>query len=119
MLTEVACFALFDRSAYAWQKARQWSASPREFVKRGGFVLMACLALHDKNAPDKLFLGFLPLIEKQAPRDEVDTSVYEEVIRPISDIIETHSLSVLPQEVQGMLYFLTYLLKCFFVIIPL
>jgi 3-methyladenine DNA glycosylase AlkD len=38
-------------------------------VKRGGFVLMACLALHDKKAPDKPFLGFLPLIEKGA-RDE-------------------------------------------------
>jgi 3-methyladenine DNA glycosylase AlkD len=40
--------------------------SPREFVKRGGFVLMACLALHDKAAPDKRFLAMLPLIEKGA-----------------------------------------------------
>jgi 3-methyladenine DNA glycosylase AlkD len=32
-------------------------------------VLMACLALHDKAAPDKSFLAFLPLIEKGA-RDE-------------------------------------------------
>ncbi len=30
---------------------------------------MACLALHDKAAPDKNFLAFLPLIEKGA-RDE-------------------------------------------------
>lgn len=30
---------------------------------------MACLALHDKAAPDKRFLAFLPLIEKGA-RDE-------------------------------------------------
>jgi 3-methyladenine DNA glycosylase AlkD len=66
---DTACFALFDRSPYAWDKARQWSASPRELVKRGGFVLMACLALHDKKAPDKPFLGFLRLIEKGA-RDE-------------------------------------------------
>ena len=66
---DTACFALFDRSPLAWDKARQWSASPREFVKRGGFVLMACLALHDKGAADKPFLDFLPLIEKGA-RDE-------------------------------------------------
>jgi 3-methyladenine DNA glycosylase AlkD len=66
---DTACFALFDRSPHAWDKARQWSASPREFVKRGGFVLMACLALHHKQAPDKPFLDFLKLIEKGA-RDE-------------------------------------------------
>ena len=63
---DTVCFKLFDRSPYAWEKARQWSASPREFVKRGGFVLMACLALHDKTAADKRFLAFLGLIEKGA-----------------------------------------------------
>ena len=66
---DTVCFKLFDRSPFAWEKARQWAASPREFVKRGGFALMACLALHDKAAPDKNFLAFLPLIEKGA-RDE-------------------------------------------------
>jgi 3-methyladenine DNA glycosylase AlkD len=30
---------------------------------------MACLALHDKEAPDKKFLAFLPVIERGA-RDE-------------------------------------------------
>jgi 3-methyladenine DNA glycosylase AlkD len=66
---DTVCFKLFDRSPFAWEKARQWAASPREFVKRGAFALMACLALHDKAAPDKNFLAFLPLIEKGA-RDE-------------------------------------------------
>jgi 3-methyladenine DNA glycosylase AlkD len=66
---DTVCFHLFDRTPFAWEKARQWAASPREFVKRAGFVLMACLALHDKAAPDKSFLAFLPLIEKGA-RDE-------------------------------------------------
>ncbi len=66
---DTVCFKLFDRTPFAWEKARQWSASPREFVKRAGFVLMACLALHDKAAPDKRFLALLPLIEKGA-RDE-------------------------------------------------
>ncbi len=63
---DTVCFHLFDRTPFAWEKARQWSASPREFVKRAGFVLMACLALHDKTAPDAKFLPFLPMIEKGA-----------------------------------------------------
>jgi len=63
---DTVCFHLFDRTAFAWEKARRWSTSPRELVKRGGFVLMACLALHDKAAPDKSFRAFLPLIEKGA-----------------------------------------------------
>ena len=66
---DTVCFKLFDRTPLAWQAAPRWAASPREFVKRGGFVLMACLAAHDKAAPDKGFLAFLPLIEKGA-RDE-------------------------------------------------
>jgi 3-methyladenine DNA glycosylase AlkD len=63
---DTVCFKLFDRTSFAWDKARQWAKSPRELVKRGGFVLMACLALHDKTAPDRSFLAFLPEIEKGA-----------------------------------------------------
>ena len=63
---DTVCFKLFDRTPFAWEKARQWSASPRELVRRGGFVLMACLAHHDKTAPDKSFLALLPVIEKGA-----------------------------------------------------
>ena len=63
---DTVCFKLWDRTPFAWEKARQWTKAPREFVKRGGFVLMACLALHDKGAPDADFLAFLPLIEKGA-----------------------------------------------------
>jgi len=66
---DTVCFQLFDRTPFAWEKARQWAASPREFVRRAGFVLMACLALHDKTASDRPFLAFLPLIERGA-RDE-------------------------------------------------
>ena len=66
---DTVCFKLFDRSPFAWEKARQWAKSPRELVKRGGFVLMACLALHDKAAPDRSFLELLPLIEKGARDD--------------------------------------------------
>jgi 3-methyladenine DNA glycosylase AlkD len=66
---DTVCFHLFDRTPFAWAKARQWTASPREFVKRAAFALMASLALHDKAAPDNAFVPFLRLIEKGA-RDE-------------------------------------------------
>jgi 3-methyladenine DNA glycosylase AlkD len=64
-----ACWHLFERTPLAWEKARQWAGSPREFVKRAGFALMAGLALHDRVAPDARFLAFLPLVERGA-RDE-------------------------------------------------
>lgn len=60
------CFHLFDRSPLAWEKARAWAASPREFVKRAGFALMASLAAHHRTAPDERFLELLPLIEEGA-----------------------------------------------------
>jgi 3-methyladenine DNA glycosylase AlkD len=63
---DTVCFHLFDRTPFAWETARQWSASSRLFVKRAAFALMASLALHDKAAPGERFLAFLPLIEKGA-----------------------------------------------------
>ena len=60
------CFALWDRSPHAWKKAKQWTRRTAEFEKRAGFVLMACLAAHDKTATDAAFLEFLPLIEAGA-----------------------------------------------------
>ena len=63
---DTVCFNLFDRSPHAWDAAPRWAASPREFVRRGGFVLMACLALHDKQAADRRFLPFLELLERGA-----------------------------------------------------
>ena len=63
---DTVCFKLFDQVPFAFEKAPRWAKSPREFVRRGGFVLMACLALHDKAAPDASFLPFLPLVEKGA-----------------------------------------------------
>jgi len=64
--TDTACFTLFDRSPHAWKKARQWVQRKPEFEKRAGFVLMACLAAHDKAAKDAAFMAFLPLIETGA-----------------------------------------------------
>ncbi|MBI4299078.1 MAG: DNA alkylation repair protein [Chloroflexi bacterium] len=56
------CNNLFYKTSFAYQKALEWSSRSEEFVKRAGFVLMACLAVHDKRAADERFLGFLSLI---------------------------------------------------------
>lgn len=63
---DTVCFTLWDRSPLAWPKATQWVKRKPEFERRAGFVLMACLAAHDKTAPDAKFLPFLRLIEKGA-----------------------------------------------------
>jgi 3-methyladenine DNA glycosylase AlkD len=63
---DTACLQLFDRSPLAWGRVRPWAASPREFVRRGAFALMASLALHDKATADARFEALLPLIEKGA-----------------------------------------------------
>lgn len=68
-IVDTVCFKLWDRSPHAWRKAGQWTTRKPEFEKRAGFVLMACLAAHDKSAKDDSFLKFLPLIEKGATDD--------------------------------------------------
>ena len=63
---DTVCFKLWDRTPHAWAKATKWAKAPDELVRRAGFVLMACLAGHDKDAGDAKFRPFLPLIEKYA-----------------------------------------------------
>ena len=65
-ICDTACFHLFDRTGFAWDKARLWVKSPKEFIKRAGFALMASLVAHDKTAGDSQFLALLPLIEQGA-----------------------------------------------------
>jgi 3-methyladenine DNA glycosylase AlkD len=56
------CGNLFDKTPFAVAKANEWCNREEEYEKRAGFVLMAELAVHDKNAKDQVFLDFLPLI---------------------------------------------------------
>ena len=60
------CSNLFDKTEFAWKKASEWSIRKEEFVKRAGFVLMACLSVHDKKADDEKFVSFLPLIKRES-----------------------------------------------------
>jgi 3-methyladenine DNA glycosylase AlkD len=66
---DTACFVLFDRSPHAWTMVPKWVKQKGEFQKRAGFVLIACLAAHDKTATDAAFLKCLPIIEKGASDD--------------------------------------------------
>ena len=53
---------LFWKSPIAFKKAIEWSRKEKEFEKRAGFALMACLAWKDKEATDKQFEQFIPAI---------------------------------------------------------
>jgi 3-methyladenine DNA glycosylase AlkD len=58
------CGNLWDKTPFAYRKAREWSRRPEEFVKRAAFSLMAALAAHDKTASDDAFVKFLPIIKR-------------------------------------------------------
>ena len=63
------CMNLFDKTPMAWEKAIEWTNREKELEKRAGFALMACLAWHDKESPDKKFLVLLPAIKREADDD--------------------------------------------------
>ena len=64
-ICDQCCNNLFYKTSYAYEKARQWCTSKKEYVKRAGFTLIAVLAVHDKQASDDQFLNFFPLIKQQ------------------------------------------------------
>ena len=68
-LCDQCCGNLFDRTPFAHGKALEWSGRDEEFVKRAGFALMAWAAVHDRTADDRVFLEFLPIVEREADDD--------------------------------------------------
>ena len=68
-ICDTVCFKLFDRTPYAFDKIRQWANLTGEFAKRASFALLASVALHDKQADDKLFVETLALIEQASVDD--------------------------------------------------
>ncbi len=62
-------WVLFDKTSFAFRKTLEWSRRNEEFVKRGGFALIAALAVHDKRVEDGKFLRLFPAI-KAASTDE-------------------------------------------------
>jgi len=65
-ICDQACTSLFDLTPLAWKKILQWSKHQKEFVKRGAFSLIAGLAVHDKNANDKMFEKLFPIIIRES-----------------------------------------------------
>jgi len=66
---DTATFVLWDRTPHAWAKVNEWSSRKEEFVKRAAFAMLASLTVHDKQAPDALYLKGLKLIEREATDD--------------------------------------------------
>lgn len=65
-VVDTVCFSLFDRTPLAWSRIEPWSQRSDEFEKRAAFALLACLALHDKGAPDDALRKCLPIVEAGA-----------------------------------------------------
>ena len=57
---------LFDKTPFAYDKVREWSAAGDEWVKRAAFAMAAALAVQDKKAPDEHFLAILELVRREA-----------------------------------------------------
>jgi len=60
------CGSVFWKVIFINKKIFELSRKKPEFVKRTAFALMACLAARDKDANDKDFLAFFPLIKKES-----------------------------------------------------
>ncbi|OPY21965.1 MAG: DNA alkylation repair enzyme [Methanomethylovorans sp. PtaU1.Bin093] len=65
-ICDQCCMNLFEDMPCAYDKAAEWSHREEEFVKRAGFVLMARLAVSDKEASDERFIAFFPIIKEGA-----------------------------------------------------
>jgi 3-methyladenine DNA glycosylase AlkD len=65
-LTDQVTTSLLDLTPLAWDLAAEWADRPEEYVRRGGFALMAGLAVHDKTSDDARFVTLLPVIERRA-----------------------------------------------------
>jgi len=63
---DTACFALFDRTPFAFAKIKEWHTREEEFVKRAAFALLASVALHSKEDIDAELVRTLPYCEAAA-----------------------------------------------------
>jgi len=66
---DTTCGDLLDKTPFAVEKAIEYAASDKEFTKRAGFVLMAWLAVHNKEIPNNIFVHFLEIIKNNSKDD--------------------------------------------------
>jgi len=57
------CSNLLDKTPFARELAEDWTGRQETFVKRAGFVIIAALAVHDKQAGDADFIKLLGLVD--------------------------------------------------------
>lgn len=57
---------VIGKTDFAQKLIENYSTENEEFVKRTAFVLMCSLAVHDKKAPNELFISYLDIIEREA-----------------------------------------------------
>lgn len=66
-IVDGCCSSLFRKTLYAYQKALEWTSREKEYEKRAGFTMIAQLAVHDKNASDKMMEQFFePIIRESS-----------------------------------------------------
>ncbi len=65
------CMQLFKYNPLAIEKAFEWTKRTNVFEKRAGFVLMATYGFADKNADNKVFEQFYPILIEHANDDRL------------------------------------------------
>ena len=65
-VVDSACCYLYAHAKPAWEKIYTWSSRRPEFQKRAAFSMAAYLSYKDKEANDRKFQQFLPVIEREA-----------------------------------------------------
>ena len=68
-MCDQCCSNLFVYTDYAYSKAIEWSGRKEEFIKRAGFVMMACIAVKMKRMKNEPFIVFFDIIEKNSTDD--------------------------------------------------
>jgi 3-methyladenine DNA glycosylase AlkD len=60
------CMNLFEKISFANKKIWEWSRHEEEFVRRVAYAMIACIAWHDKEAPDEDMIKYFPIIKNGA-----------------------------------------------------
>lgn len=60
------CINLLKKTDYAWDLPQRWAPQEDEFTRRAGIVMIAVMAVHFKETPDREFLQFVPLLKTYA-----------------------------------------------------
>lgn len=63
-ICDQCCMNLFRYTDFAPTKCFEWAKNEKEFIRRGGFALMAALAFAKSPMSDKDFIKFFPIIKK-------------------------------------------------------